>query len=67
MMQWLAATPWNHWAIWLISAAAVGGVVARPWGLPEAWWAVAGAVALTVSSLISAADAAAAVLQGSDV
>jgi arsenical pump membrane protein len=67
MMQWLAATPWSHWAIWLISAAAVGGVVARPWGLPEAWWAVAGAVALTASSLISAADAAAAVLRGSDV
>jgi arsenical pump membrane protein len=67
MMQWLAATPWTHWAIWLISAAAVGGVVARPWGLPEAWWAVAGAAALTVSSLISPADAAAAVLQGSDV
>jgi arsenical pump membrane protein len=67
MTQWPAATPWSHWAIWLISAAAIGGVVARPWGLPEAWWALAGAAALTVSSLISAADAAAAVLQGSDV
>ena len=67
MTQWLAAAPWGHWAIWLICAAAVGGVVARPWGWPEASWAVAGAAALTISSLVSVADAAAAVLQGSNV
>ena len=67
MTQWPAAIPWSHWAIWLISAAAVGGVVARPWGLSEAWWAVAGAAVLTVFSLISATDAAAAILRGSDV
>jgi len=67
MMQWPVAIPWSHWAIWLISAAAVGGVVARPWGLPEAWWAVAGAAVLVVCSLISTAEASAAVLQGFNV
>jgi arsenical pump membrane protein len=67
MTQWLATISWNHWAIWLICAAAVGGVVARPWGWPEAWWALAGAAALIVFSLISAADAAAAVLEGTNV
>jgi len=54
-------------AIWLIAAAAIVGVVARPWGVPEVWWALAGAAALILSSLIARADAIAAVLAGSDV
>jgi arsenical pump membrane protein len=53
--------------IWLISAAAVLGVIVRPWGIAEVWWALAGAAILTLTSLIGAADAWAAVLRGTDV
>jgi arsenical pump membrane protein len=53
--------------IWLISAAAVTGLVARPRGIAEVWWALAGAAALTLSSLVPAAEAAAAILRGTDV
>jgi arsenical pump membrane protein len=56
-----------HWATWLISALAVGGVVLRPWRLPEAWWSVLGALALASFSLISPAQAWSAVLAGGDV
>jgi arsenical pump membrane protein len=56
-----------HGATWLISALAIGGVVLRPWRMPEALWAVAGAAALMLFSLISARAAAAAVAQGTDV
>jgi arsenical pump membrane protein len=56
-----------HWATWLISALAVGGVVLRPWRLPEAWWSILGAFALVSLSLVSPAQAWSAVLAGGDV
>jgi arsenical pump membrane protein len=46
---------------------AVLGVIVRPWKIPEALWAVLGALALVLFSLISLADAWAAVLEGTDV
>jgi arsenical pump membrane protein len=52
---------------WSISALAVLGVIIRPGRLPEALWAVLGAVALVMFSLISVPDAVAAVLKGTDV
>ena len=55
------------WAIWLIAAATIAGIVLRPWRLPEVMWAVLGATALLFSSLISTRDAGAAVGKGIDV
>jgi arsenical pump membrane protein len=54
-------------ATWVIAALAVLGVVVRPWGLPEAVWAVLAVVALLVLGLISVPDTGRAVLKGTDV
>ncbi|MDE2448676.1 MAG: arsenic transporter [Gammaproteobacteria bacterium] len=56
-----------HELIWLVAALAVFGIITRPWGLPEAVWAVAGATVLVVGSLLSWSQAWAAVLRGTDV
>ena len=56
-----------HLITWLITAAAIAGVIIRPWKLPEAVWAVAGAAALIAGSLLSIPAAAAAILKGTDV
>ncbi len=42
-------------------------MIIRPWSLPEALWAVAGAVTLSIFGLISWPDAGKAVLKGTDV
>jgi arsenical pump membrane protein len=42
-------------------------VIVRPWRIPEALWAVLGALALVLFSLVSVSDAWAAVLKGTDV
>ena len=57
----------SHEFIWLIAAAAIFAIITRPWGLPEAVWAVAGAAVLVLGSLVSWAQARAAVLEGTDV
>ena len=54
-------------ATWSIAAFATSGVILRPWGLPEAIWAVAGATALVLSALLPWQDALAAVSRGTDV
>jgi arsenical pump membrane protein len=54
-------------ATWSIAAFAASGVILRPWGLPEAIWAVVGAAALVVSALLPWQDALAAVSKGTDV
>jgi arsenical pump membrane protein len=56
-----------HEVIWLIAALAIFAIITRPWGLPEAVWAVAGAAVLVLGSLVSWAQARAAVLEGTDV
>ena len=53
--------------MWGIVALATGGVIIRPWRVPEAAWAVLGAAALVVFGLLSWADALAGVLKGLDV
>jgi arsenical pump membrane protein len=60
------ATP-AHLAIWTIAAAATAGVILRPWRVPEAVWAVAGAFALVACGLVSLPDAGRAVGKGFDV
>ena len=53
--------------IWLIAAAAVFGILFRPWGLPEAVWAVSGAALLVLGSLLSWHQGWLAVRQGTNV
>ncbi len=60
------ATP-THVATWCIAAVSVLGVIVRPWRVPEALWAVLGAAALALFSLIPLSDALAASLKGTDV
>ncbi len=54
-------------ATWSIAVASVLGVITRPRNWAEAWWAVGGALALVVFSLISPQEAVAAVFKGMDV
>jgi arsenical pump membrane protein len=54
-------------ATWSIAAAAVFGVIIRPRNLPEALWAVLGAAALVLFSLLPVPVAVAAVAKGTDV
>ena len=56
-----------HVASWCITGASLLGIILRPWRLPEATWAVLGAVLLVVCSLLPLASAGAAVLRGTDV
>src|SRR5882762_4512622 len=52
---------------WSIIILANAGVIIRPFGLPEAIWAVAGAVALVLLGLLPTADALAGMHKGVDV
>src|ERR1700684_1565466 len=62
----MLVTP-GHIATWSIAAAAVMGVIIRPWRLPEALWAVLAALALLACSLISFPEALQAAAKGTDV
>jgi arsenical pump membrane protein len=50
-----------------VAAVATAGVITRPWKLPEAVWAVAGAVLLVAAGLLPAGAALAGVARGTDV
>ncbi len=56
-----------RYAIWAICFIATFGVITRPFKLPEAVWAVTGAVVLVVFGLLPIGDAWTAVLKGGDV
>src|SRR5579883_3395928 len=56
-----------HDITWLIAALAILGIIMRPWGLPEAVWAVSGAAILVLGSLLSPNEAWRAVAKGTDV
>ncbi len=53
--------------VWIIAAAAIVGIVVRPWRVPEAVWASLGAGAALALSLISWRAALGAVRDGTDV
>ena len=53
--------------IWIVAIAAIAGVIARPFRLPEAIWAVGGAVLLVSAGLIPLGHALRAVGKGIDV
>ncbi len=55
------------YAIWAICFVATFGVITRPFKLPEAVWAVAGAAVLLLFGLMSPGSAWSAVLKGGDV
>jgi len=54
-------------ATWGIAALATGGVIIRPWRLPEALWAMLGAAALVALGLLSWSDALRGIQRGLDV
>lgn len=54
-------------ATWSIAALATGGVILRPWQLPEALWAVSGAILLVLTGLLPWQDAWRGVAHGTDV
>jgi arsenical pump membrane protein len=54
-------------ATWAISAIAAGGVIGRPWRLPEAVWAVLGGASLVALALVPWPDALRAIGRGTDV
>jgi len=53
--------------IWSIAAISTAGVILRPFKLPEAVWAVAGALLLVVAGLLPAQDALRGIERGTDV
>jgi arsenical pump membrane protein len=56
-----------HTATLTIAVLAIAGVILRPWRLPEATWAVLGAVALPLFSLLPPSAALLAIGKGTDV
>ena len=54
-------------ATWGVAAVATAGVIIRPWRIPEAAWAVLGAVALVGLGLLPWTDALRGVQKGLDV
>jgi arsenical pump membrane protein len=56
-----------HLATWSIVALGIAGVILRPWRLPEAIWAVAGAIALVALGFLPIADAWTGIAKGADV
>ena len=57
----------SHTIIWIISLLSIAGVIIRPFKMPEAVWAVCGAILLIVFGLISPSDGLSGVLKGLDV
>jgi arsenical pump membrane protein len=57
----------THITIWIISFLAITAVITRPFKLPEATWAVTGAVLLVVFGLILPADGLNGIAKGTDV
>ena len=54
-------------ATWGIAAVATGGVILRPWRVPEAVWAIGGALLLVGLGLLPLHDALAGAAKGTDV
>lgn len=57
----------SHYATWAVAAASTAGVILRPWKVPEAVWAVGGAIALWALGLLPGSDVLRAVGIGTDV
>ncbi|MDU3132664.1 MAG: arsenic transporter, partial [Bradyrhizobium sp.] len=57
----------DPWLAYAIIIPATAGVIIRPFRLPEAVWAVAGAILLVALGLITTTDALAGIRKGLDV
>ncbi len=57
----------NHVAIWIIAFLSIAGVIIRPFKIPEAVWAISGAIILIILKLISPSDGLKGVGKGLDV
>jgi len=57
----------THIAIWSIALISIAGIIIRPFKLPEAVWAVAGAITLVLFKLLSPKDGLAGIIKGTDV
>lgn len=57
----------NNYIIWAISLLAIAGVIIRPFKLPEAVWALGGAILLLVFGLINIKTFTGGVAKGTDV
>lgn len=57
----------SHISTWTIAVLTVLLILIRPWKVPEAVWACAGALLLLALRLLSPADALAAIARGADV
>jgi arsenical pump membrane protein len=57
----------NYLPIWIISFIAIAGVIIRPFKIPEATWAVAGAVLLIIFRLILPSEGVTGIANGTDV
>lgn len=57
----------HHILIWIISLLAIAGVIIRPFRIPEAAWAVTGAVLLVLLQLIMPSEAMKGIGNGTDV
>jgi len=60
-------SPGQTIAVWVIAIGSILGVVVRPWRLPEAVWAIAGALVLIVTGLLPLSLALGAIGKGEDV
>ena len=67
MMLLIAAPSGHAAAVWAISLGVIALILIRPKGLPEAWWAAAGACLLVLTGLLPARSALKAVGKGVDV
>ena len=61
------ATTTANLATWSVAGIATAGVILRPWRVPEAVWALAGALLLVLAGLLPLPDAVRAVGKGHDV
>lgn len=57
----------THIPIWIIAFLSIAGVIIRPFNIPEAIWAVSGAILLVVCRLIMPSEGITSILKGSDV
>ncbi len=57
----------THASIWIISLLSIGAVIVRPFKLPEATWAVLGALLLLLLGLILPVDGLRGILNGTNV
>ncbi len=59
--------PFAPYIIWTIALLSIAGVLARPRGIAEAWWACGGALLLVLGGLLPVRDAGHAIAEGTDV